>query len=316
MQEIRNITVIGAGTMGHGIAEVFATHGYPVQVYEPDVRVIERARTAIEAELTLLAEMGRVNAQQIQNILDRIVFHQELADAVSHSDFVIEAIPEDLALKQALFAQLDALCRDDAILASNTSSLRLCAMTEAVRPARVKQCLVCHWYNPAHLIPLVELSDFGDGAPQVLAQVEALFTRVGKITIRVRKDIPGLIANRIQQAIAREVFSLIEQEAASPEDIDKALKFGPAFRYATTGQLEIADFGGLDIWCTVGDNLLPSISAARASSALLREKIAQNKLGLKTGEGFFVYDLAERQRVTRDFHTRLIRQLAVSVQNQ
>jgi len=316
MKNIEHIAVIGAGTMGHGIAEVFATHGYPVQVYEPDARVVERARNAIEEELTLLAEMGRIDAREIPQIMDRIVFHQELADAVAHSEFVIEAIPEDLALKQALFAKLDALCRDDAILASNTSSLRLAAMLETVKPARVAQCLVCHWYNPAHLIPLVELSDFGNRAPQVLERVEALFERVGKKTIRVRKDIPGLIANRIQQAIAREVFALIEQDAASPEDIDKALKFGPAFRYATTGQLEIADFGGIDIWCTVGDNLLPSISAARESSALLREKIAQNKLGLKTGEGFFVYDPAQRQRVTRDFHTRLIRQLAVSEQNQ
>jgi len=316
MKDIEHITVIGAGTMGHGIAEVFAVHGYRVQVYEPDARVVERARNAIEAELTLLAEMGRIAARAIPQVMDRIVFQQELADAVAHSDFVIEAIPEDLALKQALFAKLDALCRDDAILASNTSSLRLAAMRETVRPARVAQCLVCHWYNPAHLIPLVELSDFGNSAPQVLERVEALFECVGKKTIRVRKDIPGLIANRIQQAIAREVFSLIEQDAASPEDIDKALKFGPAFRYATTGQLEIADFGGIDIWCTVGDNLLPSISTAQQSSALLREKIAQNKLGLKTGEGFFVYDPAQRQRVIRDFHTRLIRQLAVSEQNQ
>ncbi|RMX03521.1 3-hydroxyacyl-CoA dehydrogenase family protein [Corticibacter populi] len=316
MKEINNISVIGAGTMGHGIAEVFATGGYAVQVYEPHATVREKAGRAIQDELELLAEMGRIDAAAIPAILARIAFHDDLAVAVANSDFVIEAIPEDVTLKQELFARLDALCPAEAILASNTSSLSLPDMISTVRPERVSNCLTCHWYNPAHLIPLVELSDFGSSSAQTLEAVEALFRKVGKKTIRVLKDIPGLIANRIQQAIAREVFSLIEMKAASPEDIDNALKYGPAFRYATTGQLEIADFGGIDIWCTVGDNLLPLISAEQKASELLRQKIAENKLGLKSGEGFFVYDQAQRQAVTRDFHTRLIRQLAVSEQNQ
>lgn len=315
MKEIQHIAVIGAGTMGHGIAEVFATVGYVVHVYEPHAAVREKARNAIENELRLLAEMGRIDASEISAILARITFHDDLAATVAQSDFVIEAIPEDVALKQELFAKLDALCRADTILASNTSSLSLPEMIKTVRPERVQYCLTCHWYNPAHLIPLVELSDFGNTSAETLQAVELLFQKAGKKTIRVLKDIPGLIANRIQQAIAREVFSLIEMQAASPEDIDAALKYGPAFRYATTGQLEVADFGGIDIWCTVGDNLLPLISAEQKASDLLRQKIAENKLGLKTGEGFFVYDEAQRQAVTRNFHIRLIRQLAVSEQN-
>lgn len=316
MKPINNITVIGAGTMGHGIAEVFAMAGYEVKVYEPFAPVRDKASSAIEQELQLLTEMGRIDAATIPATLARIRFYDDMAQAVAGSDFVIEAIPEDLALKQALFAKLDALCPAHTIFASNTSSLSLPEMIRNVRPERVANCLTCHWYNPAHLIPLVELSDFGNTSAETLTAVEALFHNTDKKTIRVLKDIPGLIANRIQQAIAREVFSLIEMKAASPEDIDNALKYGPAFRYATTGQLEIADFGGIDIWCTVGDNLLPLISAEQKSSDLLREKIAQNKLGLKTCEGFFVYDQAQRQTVTRAFHMRLIRQLAVTEQNQ
>ncbi|RWR10290.1 3-hydroxyacyl-CoA dehydrogenase family protein [Paenirhodobacter populi] len=315
MTEIRDIAIIGAGTMGHGIAETFARFGYEVRVYEKFRATQEKALASIAEELGLLAEMGRIETASIDRILGRITFCEDLASTVKGSDFVIEAIPEDIGMKRDLFRALDALCDPGTILASNTSSLDLFDMIDGVRPERVKSCLICHWYNPAHLVPLVELSQFGNMPDDALERVERLFTGIGKKTIRVLANIPGLIANRIQQGIAREVFSLIEMGAASPEDIDAALKYGPAFRYATTGQLEIADFGGLDIWCTVGDNLLPAISSAQKASDLLRQKIAENKLGLKTGEGFFAYADDRRSQVTRDFHIRLIRQLAVMEQN-
>lgn len=311
MKEIQKIAVIGAGTMGHGIAEVFAIHGFEVRLFESNNEIRERSKTEIERELQLLAEMGRIEQSEIESIIKRITYCDDLNATASDADFVIEAIFEEVALKQELFSKLDAICKADAIFASNTSSLDLYEMIKTVRPGRVKNCLICHWYNPAHLIPLVELSQFGNTSDEVLDQVEALFTTLGKKTIRVLKNIPGLIANRIQQAIAREVFSLIEMGAASSEDIDKALKFGPAFRYATTGQLEVADFGGIDIWCTVGENLLPLISSENKPSALLRKKIEENKLGLKTGEGFFSYDPERREEIIRNFHVRLIHQLTV-----
>lgn len=315
MTGIGIITVIGAGTMGHGIAETFAIHGHEVRLYDPFPDMRGKARAAIEAELGLLAETGRIDATDIPAILGRIAFPRDLAAAVAEAEFILEAIPEDIALKRALFVDLDRLCTPTTILASNTSSLGLDDMIAELPEGRRAYCMVCHWYNPAHLVPLVELSDFGNMAETDLARVEALLKGAGKKTIRVLKDIPGLIANRIQQGIAREVFALIETGAASAEDIDAALKYGPAFRYATTGQLEIADFGGIDIWCAVGDNLLPEISAAQAASDLLRRKIAENKLGLKTGEGFFSYGEGRSTEITRDFHRRLIRQLAAIEDN-
>lgn len=161
-------------------------------------------------------------------------------------------------------------------------------------------------------MPLVEVSFFGNTSEELFAEVWELFGRIGKQTAKVLKDIPGLLANRIQQGVAREVFSLIEMGAAAPEDIDRALKFGPAFRYATTGQLEIADFGGLDIWSRVGGNLLAVMDNTRDANRLLKDKVKEGKLGVKTGEGFFKYPPSEVAGITERFMVKLIRQLKAS----
>lgn len=146
-------------------------------------------------------------------------------------------------------------------------------------------------------MPLVEISNFGNNHQDVYEDVKSLHMLIGKQCIEVLKNIPGLVANRIQQSVAREVFSLMEQQAASPEDIEKALMFGPAFRYATTGQLMIADMGGLDIWCTVGDNLLKDMENRQFSSPLLREKTSEGKLGLKSGEGFLNIEKMKQRKL-------------------
>jgi 3-hydroxybutyryl-CoA dehydrogenase len=253
---IRTIAVIGAGTMGHGIAEAFALHGYPVNLFDTDEQVLARAQVQIAEELTLLAEEDFIPAGQVQQVLDRITLVPDLARAVAGRDYVIEAAPEKLELKQELLQTLDGLCPAHTILASNTSSLKLDGMAARLSEDRKKRFMVNHWYNPGHLMPLVELSYFGNMPLEIFQEVEALYASTKKQTAKILKDVPGLVANRIQQGVAREVFSLIENGVAEPADVDKALKFGPAFRYATTGQLEVADFGGLDIWCIVGDNLL------------------------------------------------------------
>ena len=161
-------------------------------------------------------------------------------------------------------------------------------------------------------MPIVELSFFGNMPAETYAEVEKIYTVIGKQTVKVLKDIPGLVANRIQQGVAREVFSLIENGVAEAADIDKALKFGPAFRYATTGQLEVADFGGLDIWCVVGDNLLKEMDNSKEANPMLRRKVQEGKLGLKTGEGFFTYPPQELAQIKRRFMCKLIHQLKAS----
>lgn len=309
---IRKIAVLGAGTMGRGIAESFAMYGYQVNLFDIQARQLQAASKEIREDQELLAEEAFVTPQSIPETLARIVYCDDLRPAVCDADYVIEVVPEVIELKQRLFRELDGYCREETIFASNASSLSLTAMMVQVRESRKGRMMVNHWYNPAHLTPIVELSCFGNTSEEVYLEVESLYRTLGKQTVKVLKDVPGLVANRIQQGVAREVFSLIERGVASPEDVDKALKFGPAFRYATTGQLEVADFGGLDIWCTVGDNLLKEMDNAQGANPLLREKVAEGKLGIKAGEGFYKYEADEIPDIRKRFLKRLIHQLKAS----
>jgi len=310
---IKNITVLGAGTMGHGIAETFAMFGYPVNLYEVNESLRNIVKEdIIRTELDFVAENGLIEISEIDKILGNITLHDNLKKAVENADYVIEATPEIIELKQNLFKEIDGYCKKETIFASNTSSLALNEMMKDVSEDRKKRMMVCHWYNPAHLMPLAELSYFGNMSEEIYKEVEELYNKTGKQTVKVLKDVPGLVANRIQQGIAREVFSLIEMGVAEPEDIDKALKFGPAFRYATAGQLEVADMGGLDIWCTVGDNLLSVMDNRKEANPILRQKVEEKKLGLKSGEGFFEYPQEKANEIKNEFNKRLIMQLKTS----
>ena len=309
---IRKIAVIGAGTMGHGIAESFALHDFDVNLYDIDAAQLDKALKAMREELELLAEEQYIAPERVEATLARISTSTDLARTVGDREYVIEAAPEKIELKRDLLARLDVLAPKEAIFASNTSSLSLESMLVALSPERKARFMVCHWYNPGHLMPIVALSFFGNMPAETYAEVEARYAAIGKQTVKVLKDVPGLVANRIQQGVAREVFSLIENGVAEPADIDKALKFGPAFRYATTGQLEVADFGGLDIWCVVGDNLLKEMDNSKEASPALRRKVAEGKLGLKSGEGFFTYPPAEAAAIKKHFMKKLIHQLKAS----
>ena len=309
---IKKIGVIGAGPMGHGIAESFAMFGYNVNLYDTNAIQLEKALNEIKAEQQLLVDEAFISAEKAAATLENISIHTDLQTAVKDRDYVIEAAPENMELKQNLFKQLDGFCPPHTILASNTSSLSLEPMMALVSEARKQRMMVCHWYNPGHLMPLAELSFFGNMPADIYQQVAELYASINKQTVKVLKDVPGLVANRIQQGVAREAFSIIEQGIADPIDVDKALKFGPAFRYATTGQLEVADFGGLDIWCIVGDNLLPAMDNSTQANNLLRQKVAEGKLGIKSGEGFFRYDPEQLPAIRKRFAQKLIHQLKAS----
>jgi 3-hydroxybutyryl-CoA dehydrogenase len=298
--------------MGHGIALTYALAGCRVSLYDGFEPARAAAPRRIWESLSFLAEEGFLREAEARGAADRITLFDTLAEAVRDAELVLESVPENLALKRELFAELDALCPPDCVLASNTSSLPLSGITEGLRKERRAMAMVCHWYNPPFLIPIVELSFFGNMDAEVFERVRELHIRAGKQPVKVLKDIPGLVANRILHAMAREVFHLIEIEAASPEDIDRALKFGPGFRAATTGLLETADMGGLDIWCAAEDNLFPELNNADRACDLLRDYAARGKLGVKSGEGFFPYPGGTATAVVAAFRKRLLTQLRAS----
>lgn len=309
---IKNISVIGAGTMGHGIAEVFAMYNYKVSIYDRNRKNHENVIEEIKNELEFMAEENYIEKEIIEIALSNIRIFSNLEEAVKNADYVIESIPEILELKQELFNELDKICPKHTILSSNTSSLSLSKLIENISVERKKRIMICHWYNPAHLMPIIELSYFGNMPEEIFSDVYELYISIEKQPISVKKDIPGMIANRMLHALAREAFHLIEIDAVSSKDIEKALKYGPGFRSATTGVLESADLGGLDIWCAVEDNLFKELNNSKKASNLLKEKVNNKKLGLKTEEGFFKYPKEIKEKIKKDFFRRLIIQLKAS----
>lgn len=309
---IQKIAVIGAGTMGHGIAHTFSRHGYKVNLYDSFPASLEAAPEKMREELMFMADENYITVDEVEKALENITLFDDLKEAVKDVDYVIEAIPERMELKKQLFKQLDELCPEHTVFATNTSSLKLSEMIEDLPPERQKRCMVSHWYNPAYLIPIAELSKFGNMDDEVFDEVYELYVNSGKKPVKVLKDITGMIANRLLHALAREAFHLVEVGAGDPEDIDNALKFGPCFRNATTGMMEVADLGGLDVWLAGEDNILPALDNSDKACDMLRDQVKANHLGLKNGEGFFKYPKEKAEEVQTDFYKRLVVQLKAS----
>ncbi len=309
---IKNISVIGAGTMGHGIAHVFARHGYKVSLYDAYEPCLAAAPQKMREELQFMADEDYISQSDVENALNNITLYLTLEEAVKDADYVIEAIPERMELKKELFANLDKMCPKHTVFASNTSSLKLSEMIADLPPERQALCMISHWYNPAYLLPIAELSRFGNMDDAVFEEVYELYVNSGKKPVCVYKDITGMIANRLLHAQAREAFHLVEIGAGRPEDIDNALKFGPCFRNATTGMLEVADMGGLDVWLAGEDNIFPALDNSDKACNAMRVLVSEGNLGLKTGKGFFVYPEDQRNQVQMDFYRRLIVQLKAS----
>ncbi|MFH1034795.1 MAG: 3-hydroxyacyl-CoA dehydrogenase family protein [Pseudomonadota bacterium] len=288
MKSIRNIAVVGAGLMGHGIAQAFAQRGYPVVLQDLNDDLLARARAGMQANLATLVEMGLEDEATAAQALARVSDTTQLAVAVDGADLVVEAAPEDFELKRALFAQIARHAPFDAILASNTSTLPISGFGEGVpNPGRL---VITHWFNPPHIVPVVEVVMGRDTTPQTAQAVCEVLAAIGKRPVRVRQELPGFLVNRIQTAMFREVLSLLAQGVASAEDIDEAVKGSFGIRLSVQGVLQTMDLAGLDLMYKGCGYLFPHLEGATEAPEILREKVARGELGLKTGQGFFRYD--------------------------
>ncbi|MCI0822906.1 MAG: 3-hydroxyacyl-CoA dehydrogenase family protein, partial [Chloroflexi bacterium] len=209
----------------------------------------------------------------------------DLEEVVRDADFVIEAVSEDLPLKQRVFGELDRLCRHHTILASNSSTFMPSSLASATgRPDKV---LVTHYFNPPYLVPAVEIVRHEGTSDETFDTAFALFQQIGKRPVRVQKEALGFIGNRLQAALVRECFSLVDKGIASAEDIDAVVRYGLGRRLSVAGPLEIADVAGLDIYSTLMSHILPDLDAATSPPQALAENVRDGNLGVKTGQGTY-----------------------------
>jgi 3-hydroxybutyryl-CoA dehydrogenase len=270
------IGIIGAGLMGHGIAYRFAAAGHEVGVFEPSAEL----RATLPQRLRVIADLlGEDPA-----CLDRVSVHDQLAPAVRNASLVIEAAPEKLALKQQLFADLEANVSADTILASNSSAI---PSTEIGRHLKHRERVVgSHFWNPPHLVPLVEVIQTEKTSEAVITRIMDLLRGIGLKPVHVRKDIPGFIGNRLQHALKREAIALVADGVCDAETIDDVVKSGFGARMAVLGPMEQSDLVGLNLTLDIHEALIQHLNHATGPHPYLRSKVAQSKLGMKTGEGF------------------------------
>lgn len=271
-----SIAVIGAGLMGHGIAQAFACAGWRVGIYDPD------AGRRVEAGARIRQNLRR--AGQDEAAADLVAPHETLGAAVTGVDLVIEAVPEDLGLKQRIFTEIEAAAPADALLASNTSVIPITSIMTGLRHRR--RAMGTHWWNPPHQIPLVEVVQARDTGDAEIAAMMELLHGIGKMPVRVRKDIPGFIGNRLQHAMWREAIALVEDGVCDAETIDTVVKASFGRRLAVLGPLENADLVGTDLTLMVHRYLLPDLDRSAGPSPLLQRLVAAGRLGMKSGAGF------------------------------
>jgi len=270
------IAVIGAGLMGHGIAQVFALAGHDVTIYDSVQASLDSAKARI---LTNLKDLG-----DDQGAVERVTPISDLAAAVCDADYVVEAVLEDLPLKQKLFAEIERHVRPDAILASNTSVIPITDIMQGL--ARRERALGTHWWNPPYLVPLVEVIETQWTAPEAVAFTMKLHADAGKKPAHVKKDVPGFIGNRLQHALWREAVSLVENGICDAETVDTVIKAAFGRRLAVLGPLENADMVGTDLTLAIHKTVLPVIDSRPGPSPYLEKLVADGKLGFKSGEGF------------------------------
>lgn len=306
-RKIRDVAIVGFGIMGQGIAQAFAQSGFDVKVFEVNKDQVRSGLKAMKARLRTLVRLGVIDEGQAAAAAHRVRIARSVEEAVTGADLVEEIVPEDLALKRETFRQLDELCGGEVILASCTSSLLISEITTEV--SRKNRCVGTHWFNPAYLMPLVEVIRTPETSEWVVKSTESLLGRLGKSTI-VCKDSPGFVANRIQHALNNEAMLVFQEGLATSEDIDKAVRLSFGLRLPVIGPLKTLDLGGLDTALRIREYMQRKLRTKRfRPPKVLRELAKSNRFGLKSGAGFYDYEGLDRERILRDRDESLIRLL-------
>ena len=281
--DVQRVLVIGAGTMGTGIAQVAARAGYRVEIFDVAAGAAQKSVERIGDSLARAVEKGRCTAQEREESIGRLAAARDLEEAAAQADLIVEAAPEDLPLKKELFARLSKAARPDAILASNTSSLPITAIAAAAKnPERV---VGLHFFNPVPAMKLLEIVQGERTHPLVVTAARAVGARLGKEVVVVR-DAPGFATSRLGIALAMEAIRMLEEGVASAEEIDRAIELGYGH---PMGPLKLTDQVGLDVRLAIAEHLTAELGERFRPPQLLRRLVRAGKLGKKAGEGFYKY---------------------------
>ncbi len=281
MDDVRALAVVGAGTMGAGIAQIAALAGLSVTLVDVDADGLDRALARIREALDGGVARGKLTAEAAGEAIGRLGTAASVATGAAGADVVVEAVPESLELKRRVFGEIDAAAPGRALLASNTSSLSVRAIAQATRrPGRV---VGMHFFNPVHLMKLVEVVRHDATEEAAVELARALGSRLGKDTIVVR-DVPGFATSRLGVLVGLEAARMLESGVASAGDIDKAMRLGYGY---PMGPLELGDLVGLDVHLAIAEHLARELGPRFEPPPLLRRLVAEGKLGKKTGEGFY-----------------------------
>lgn len=306
--EITKAAILGAGTMGPDIAAIFARHQVEVSLTDVDPAALERAERAVESALATLVEGGVITQEAARAGTSRVEFTTDQGRALDQAEFVLEAIPEQLDLKQALFQEIDDRVSPETILASNTSGIPIAQIAEAAsRPERV---IGTHWLNQPHVIPVVEVVKSDQTSPAVVEATSGLLRDLEMVPVLIHGNVPGFIHNRILFVIYREVLHLLEEGLVSAEDIDNVTKWAIGPKLTAVGPLELLDVAGLDTYQNVATYLNPDLHSAGDVSGLVRERVKAGQVGIKSGRGMYDYreeDLAALMKDRRRLMLEVVR---------
>ena len=303
-EDIKNICNLGTGTMGFGTALLFAKKGYNVRMFGRSDASIERGFQSIKATLETYKENQLVTEEEIPEILGRIKGCTTIEEAVQNADFVIESIAEDLAIKREVWKKIESLSGPDTIFATNTSGLSPTEIAESL--TRKDKFVVAHFWNPPHLVPLVEIVPGKYTSQETVDVTWKLIEKIGKKPVALKREALGFIGNRLQLALLREALYIVESGIATQEAVDTAVKYSIGRRLSTTGPLETADLGGLDIFHNIAAYLYADLCDSKEPSELLKKAMKEGNLGAKTGTGLYDWTPDGLQKIKKTRENILI----------
>jgi 3-hydroxybutyryl-CoA dehydrogenase/5-formyl-3-hydroxy-2-methylpyridine 4-carboxylate dehydrogenase len=303
-RDIRKVAVVGAGTMGPGMAATFARNGFDTALYDVKPEQLNKAKGAVDFVYTILTGGGFMTSDDADAGRARITYTTDLAEALNGADFVVETVPERKDLKQQVFQEIEALVGDAVILATNTSGIPITDIASITRvPGRV---VGMHWSNPPHLIPVIEVIRGQETTDETAQATVEVVEKIGMVPAIVDRDVAGFVENRILYAIMREALHLLDEGVASAEAIDTITKWGIGYKLAVIGPLELLDMAGLDIYTSVANYLNKDLNASPGVSQTVTDKVAAGKLGIKTQGGLFDYTPEKIQQLQQQRGRKLV----------